>query len=127
VEEVRLGGFDDEIEAAKAYDQAALRLHDPVNTNFPPSDYDVEQARALSRACSEGLSPTEYVRRACLFVWRDGRFRCCRVPPVQVDLTRSQKWGDWKLLFYFVVLEDEGDPSVDPARLNVSALSYRAG
>ena len=42
-----LGGFDEEIEAAKAYDRAALRYHDPANTNFPPSNYDVEEGEEL--------------------------------------------------------------------------------
>jgi hypothetical protein len=46
-EERYLGSFADEIEAARAYDQAALRLHDPANTNFPPSDYDVEEKEGL--------------------------------------------------------------------------------
>ena len=46
-EEKYLGSYADEIEAAKAYDKAALRLHDPANTNFPPSDYDVEDGDAL--------------------------------------------------------------------------------
>lgn len=46
-EEKYLGSYADEIEAAKAYDKAALRLHDPANTNFPPSDYDVEEGEEL--------------------------------------------------------------------------------
>ncbi|MFB6272712.1 MAG: AP2 domain-containing protein, partial [Salinibacter sp.] len=46
-EETHLGHFENEIEAAKAYDRAALRLHDPANTNFPPSDYDVEEGEKL--------------------------------------------------------------------------------
>jgi hypothetical protein len=39
-DKVHIGTFADEIEAARAYDQAALRRHDPANTNFPPCDYD---------------------------------------------------------------------------------------
>jgi len=35
------------IEAAQADDRAALRHHDPANTNFPPSDYDVKKGREL--------------------------------------------------------------------------------
>ena len=46
-EEKYLGSYSGEIEAAKAYDKAALRLHDPANTNFPPSDYDIEQGEEL--------------------------------------------------------------------------------
>ena len=46
-EKTYLGSFADEIEAAKAYDKAALRLHNPANTNFPPSDYDSEKEEAL--------------------------------------------------------------------------------
>lgn len=46
-ESTYLGAFDDEIEAARAYDQAALKLHDPANTNFPPSDYDAKEGKGL--------------------------------------------------------------------------------
>jgi hypothetical protein len=46
-EETHLGHHEDEIEAAKAVGRAALRLHDPANTNFPPSDYDVGQSEEL--------------------------------------------------------------------------------
>ena len=42
-----LGSYADQIEAARTYDKAALRLHDPANTNFPPSDYDVEEGEEL--------------------------------------------------------------------------------
>jgi len=46
-EEKYLGSFTGEIEAARAYDQAALQHHDPANTNFPPSDYDIEKEEEL--------------------------------------------------------------------------------
>jgi hypothetical protein len=46
-EKTYLGSYADEIEAARTYDKAALRLHDPANTNFPPSDYDVEKEEEL--------------------------------------------------------------------------------
>mgnify|MGYP006428632765 CR=1 FL=1 len=46
-EKMWLGSFEDEIEAAQAYDRAALRHHDPAHTNFPPSDYDAEKGEEL--------------------------------------------------------------------------------
>jgi hypothetical protein len=46
-EKKHIGRFSDETEAAKAYDRAALKLHDRANTNFPPSDYDVEEGEKL--------------------------------------------------------------------------------
>ncbi len=46
-EKTYLGQFEGEIEAAKAYDRAALKLHDPANTNFPPSDYDAQEMESL--------------------------------------------------------------------------------
>lgn len=46
-EEIYLGRFEDEIKAAKEYDRAALKLHNPANTNFPPSDYDVVEGEDL--------------------------------------------------------------------------------
>jgi hypothetical protein len=52
-----LGGFNEEIEAAKAYDRAALRYHDPANTNFPPSDYDIGGASGRAVALCRHFRP----------------------------------------------------------------------
>lgn len=46
-EKTHIGTYSSEIEAAQAYDKAALRLRETTNTNFPPSDYDAAEGEDL--------------------------------------------------------------------------------